>query len=51
MTAISTSTDGQRQASAAPTRAPAAPAPSPSPAAPAAQSFPLSDPKPGSEPK
>lgn len=45
--AVSTSTDNQRQASASPARAPA-----PAPAAPAgAQSFPLADPKPGSEPK
>jgi len=50
LAAVSTSTDGQRQASAAPPPAPAAPAPAPAAPA-AAQSFPLSDPKPGSEPK
>jgi len=53
LAAVSTSTDGQRQASAASApRPPAAPAAAPAPAAPAnAQSFPLADPKPGSEPK
>jgi lipid-binding SYLF domain-containing protein len=53
--AVTTSTAGsQRQASAAPAPRPAAPAgaPAPAPAAPAgAQSYPLADPKPGSEPK
>jgi len=54
LTAVSTSTEGQqRQASAAPTPAPAAARtpPSPAPAQSGAQSFPLSDPRPGSEPK
>ncbi len=52
LAAVSSSTTAQRQASAAPPPAPQAPAPQPAPAAPAAaQSFPLSDPKPGSEPK
>ncbi len=55
MTAVASSTGMQRSASAAGS-APAAPAPAgaPAPAAPAptaAQSFPLSDPKPGAEPK
>jgi len=50
LAAVSTSTDTERQASAAPAARP--PAPAPAPAAPAAaQSFPLADPKPGSEPK
>ena len=54
LAAVSSSTETQRQASAAPAPRPAAAArtPAPSPAAPGnAQSFPLSDPKPGSEPK
>jgi lipid-binding SYLF domain-containing protein len=56
LTAVSTSTEGQqRQASAAPTPAPAPaasrPAQAPAPAQSGAQSFPLSDPHPGSEPK
>jgi len=54
LAAVTTSTAGQRQASAAPAPRPAPPpgAPTPPPAAPAgAQSFPLADPKPGSEPK
>jgi lipid-binding SYLF domain-containing protein len=50
LAAVSTSTESERQASAAPAVRP--PAPAPAPAAPAAaQSFPLADPKPGSEPK
>ena len=55
LAAVSSSTETtQRQASAAPAPRPAAPGrtPTPSPAAPGnAQSFPLADPKPGSEPK
>ena len=52
LTAVSTSTEGQqRQASAAPTPAPAASRTPPAPAQSGAQSFPLSDPRPGSEPK
>lgn len=52
LAAVSTSTESQRQASAAPAPRPAAPGGAPAPAAPAsAQSFPLADPKPGSEPK
>jgi len=52
LAAVSSSTEGQRQASAAPAPRPAAPGGAPAPAAPAsAQSFPLADPKPGSEPK
>jgi len=52
LAAVSSSTETQRQASAAPAPRPAAPAGTPQPAAPAsAQSFPLADPKPGSEPK
>jgi hypothetical protein len=47
--AVSTSTETQRQASAAPR--PAAPGATPAPAPASAQSFPLADPKPGSEPK
>jgi lipid-binding SYLF domain-containing protein len=48
--AVSTSTETERQASATP--APTPPAPAPAPATPAAaQSFPLADPKPGSEPR
>lgn len=54
MAAVSQSTGTQRSASAAPTPAPAAPpsptAPAATPAAPA-QSFPMSDPQPGQEPK
>jgi lipid-binding SYLF domain-containing protein len=54
MAAVSQSTGTQRSASAAPNPAPAAPAPSaPPPSTPAApaQSFPMSDPQPGQEPK
>jgi len=54
LAAVTTSTESQRQASAAPAPrpAPTPAAPTPPPAAPAgAQSFPLADPKPGSEPK
>lgn len=52
LAAVSNRTEGQRQASAAPAPRPAAPGGTPAPAAPAsAQSFPLADPKPGSEPK
>jgi len=52
LSAVSTSTENQRQASAAPAPRPAAPGGTPAPAAPAStQSFPLADPKPGSEPK
>jgi lipid-binding SYLF domain-containing protein len=47
--AVSTSTENQRQASAAPR--PAAPGGTAAPAPAGAQSFPLADPKPGSEPK
>jgi lipid-binding SYLF domain-containing protein len=50
LAAVSTSTDNERQASAAPAPRPQAPAPAPATPA-AAQSFPLADPKPGSEPK
>ena len=50
LAAISSSTETtQRQASAAPAPRPAAPGRAPAPGS--AQSFPLSDPKPGSEPK
>jgi lipid-binding SYLF domain-containing protein len=49
--AVSTSTEGQRQASAAPATPPPAPPPAGGTATPkGAQSFPLADPKPGSEP-
>ncbi|HLJ38103.1 MAG TPA: lipid-binding SYLF domain-containing protein [Steroidobacteraceae bacterium] len=54
LAAVSTSTEGQqRQASAAPAPAPAASrtTPAPAPSQNGAQSFPLSDPRPGSEPK
>jgi len=53
LAAVSTSTEGQqRQASAAPVAAAAPPAPPAAAASPSgAQSFPLADPKPGSEPK
>jgi len=53
LAAVSTSTAGQqRQASAAPVAAAAPPAPPAAAASPGgAQSFPLADPKPGSEPK
>jgi lipid-binding SYLF domain-containing protein len=47
MTAVSSSTDNRRQASAAPAPRPAPATPPPA----GAQSFPLADPKPGSEPK
>jgi lipid-binding SYLF domain-containing protein len=50
LAAVSTSTENERQASAAPAPRPSAPAPAPAAPA-AAQSFPLADPKPGSEPK
>jgi lipid-binding SYLF domain-containing protein len=51
LAAVSTSTETQRQASAAPAPRPAAPGGTPAPAPAGAQSFPLADPKPGSEPK
>jgi len=55
MTAVASSTGTQRSASAAGSATPPAPAGAPAPASPAApaaaQSFPLADPKPGSEPK
>lgn len=51
LSAVSTSTENQRQASAAPAPQPAAPGAAPAPAPASAQSFPLADPKPGSEPK
>jgi lipid-binding SYLF domain-containing protein len=52
LAAVSTSTETERQASAAPTRpAASAPAATSAPGQPAAQTFPLADPQPGSEPK
>jgi lipid-binding SYLF domain-containing protein len=51
LAAVSTSTGTQRQASAAPAPRPAAPDGTPAPRPGGAQSFPLADPKPGSEPK